>query len=79
MGVARPLWRSAHPVCIEAEGSFPLALIDLVVLDAKFMDEFTVVGAGGKPQSGYPSPSPCSPAVVSVVTDGEGKRYPTPI
>ena len=55
-----------------------LALIDLVILDAKFMDEFTVVGVGGKPKPGAPSPSPCSPAAALVVTDGEGKRYRTP-
>ena len=42
------------------------------------MDEFTVVGAGGKPKPGHPSPSPRSPAAASVVTDGEGKRYRTP-
>jgi hypothetical protein len=55
-----------------------LASIDLVVLDAKVVDEFTVVGAGGKPKPGTPSPSPCSPAAASVMTDGEGKRYRTP-
>jgi hypothetical protein len=54
------------------------ALIDSVISDAKFMDEFTVVGAGGKPKPGHPSPSPRSPAAASVVTDGEGKRYRTP-
>ncbi len=53
------------------------ALIDLVISDAKFMDEFTVVGAGGKPKPGHPSPSPCSPVAPSVVTDGDGKRYRT--
>ena len=35
--------------------------IDSAISDAKFMDEFTVVGAGGKPKPGHPSPSPCSP------------------
>ena len=54
------------------------ATIDLVISDAKFMDEFTVVGADGKPKPGLLSPSPCSPAVASVVTDGDGKRYRTP-
>ena len=42
------------------------------------MDEFTTVGASGKPKPGHPSPSPCSPAAASVVTDGDGKRYRTP-
>ena len=55
-----------------------LTLIDSVVLDAKFMNEFTVIGAGGKPKPGTPSPSPCSPAAASVVIDGEDKRYRTP-
>ena len=55
-----------------------LASIDSVVLDAKFMDEFTAVGAGVKPKPGTPSPSPRSPATSTVVTNGEGKRYPTP-
>ncbi len=34
------------------------ASIDSVIADAKFMDEFTVVGAGGKPKPGLPSPPP---------------------
>jgi hypothetical protein len=55
-----------------------LALVDLVVSDAKFVDDFTVVGAGGKPKPGTSSPSPCSPAAASVVTNGDGKRYRTP-
>ena len=55
-----------------------LASIDSVVSDAKFMDEFTVVGAGGKPKLGAPSPSPRSPAAATVVTNWEGKRYRTP-
>ena len=55
-----------------------LASIDSVVLDVQFMDEFTVVGAGGKPKPGTPSPSPCSLAAASMVTDGEGKGYRTP-
>ena len=38
-----------------------LTSIDSVVSDAKFMDEFMVVGVGGKPKPGTPSPSPCSP------------------
>jgi hypothetical protein len=42
------------------------------------MDEFTGVGAGGKPKPGHPSPSPCSPAAASVVTNAEGKCYRTP-
>ncbi len=42
------------------------------------MDEFTIVGAGGKPKPGHWSPSPCSPAAASVVTDREGKHYRTP-
>ena len=42
------------------------------------MDEFTVIGAGGKPKPGTLSPSPCSPAATSVVTDREDKRYRTP-
>ena len=54
------------------------ASIDSVISDAKFMDEFTVVGAGGKPKPGHPSPSPRSPTAASVVTDGDGKRYRTP-
>ena len=41
------------------------------------MDEFTVIGAGGKPKPD-PSPSPCSPAAASVVTAGEGKCYRIP-
>ncbi len=52
--------------------------IDSAISDAKFMDEFTVVGAGGKPKPGLPSPSPCSPAAALVVTNGDGKRYHTP-
>ena len=55
-----------------------LATIDLVVSDAKFMDEFTVIGAGGKPKPGHPSPSTRSLGVASVVTNGNGKRYRTP-
>jgi hypothetical protein len=47
------------------------ATIDSVISDAKFTDEFTVVGAGGKPKPGLPSPSPRSPAVALVVTDGD--------
>jgi hypothetical protein len=35
------------------------ASIDSVLSDAKFMDEFTVVGAGGKPKPGHPPPSHC--------------------
>jgi hypothetical protein len=54
------------------------ASIDSVISDAKFMDEFTVVGAGGKPKPGHPPLSPHSPAAASVVTDGDGKRYRTP-
>jgi hypothetical protein len=54
------------------------ATIDSVISDARFMDEITVVGAGGKPKPGLPSPSPCSPAAALVVTDGSGKRYRTP-
>jgi hypothetical protein len=54
------------------------ASIDLVISDAKFMDEFTAVSAGGKPKPGHPSPSPRFPAVASVVTDEDGKYYRTP-
>ena len=43
------------------------------------MDEFTVIGAGGKPKPGTLSPSPCSQAATSVVTDREDKRYRTPL
>ena len=49
------------------------ATINSVISDAKFMDEFTVVGADGKLKPGLPSPSPRSPAVALVATDGDGK------
>ena len=50
-----------------------LASIDSDVANARFMDEFTVVG--GKPKPGAPAPSPCSPVAVLTATDRGGKQY----
>jgi hypothetical protein len=54
-----------------------LATIDSIVADARFMDDFIVVGSKTKP--GAPSPSPCStPSTAAVATDKEGKAFRTP-
>jgi hypothetical protein len=50
-----------------------LASINSVVADARFMDEFVVIG--GKHKPGAPNPSSCSPAAASVATDKEGKQF----
>jgi hypothetical protein len=52
------------------------AMIDSVVADAKFMDEFVVVGAKSKP--GTPGASPCTPASASVITDKNKKEHCSP-
>ena len=60
--------RALHTCCADLliqfaskQKDLSLASIDSVVSDAKFMDEFTVVGASGKPKPGHPSPPPRSP------------------
>ncbi len=52
------------------------ALIDSVVADAKFMDEFATVGVNGK--AIHPTSTPCSPAVVTAVTGHDGKEHCSP-
>jgi hypothetical protein len=49
------------------------ASINSVMADARFMDEFVVVG--GKQKLGAPNPSSCSPAAALVATDKEGKQF----
>jgi hypothetical protein len=49
--------------------------INLVVADARFMDEFIVVGIKSKPST--PGASPCTPAAASVATNKDGKEYCT--
>jgi hypothetical protein len=53
-----------------------LATIDSIVADARFMDEFVVVG--GKTKPGVQGPSPHSLSVALVVTNKEGKEFHTP-
>ncbi len=53
-----------------------LAMIDSIVSDACFMDEFVVVK--GKTKPGIQGPSPCSPSATSVVTNKKGKEFHTP-
>jgi hypothetical protein len=53
-----------------------LAMIDSIVADSRFMDEFVVIG--GETKSGAQGPSPCSPSAALVVTNKEGKEFPTP-
>jgi len=53
-----------------------VALIDSVVADAKFMDEFVAVGANGK--AATPHSFPRSPAAATALTDREGKEHCSP-
>ncbi len=53
-----------------------LTTVDSIVANARFMDEFVVVG--GKTKPGTQGPSPCSPSVASVITNKEGKEFRTP-
>ncbi len=53
-----------------------LATIDSIVANARFMEDFSVVG--GKTKPGIQGPSPCSPSAASVVTNKEGKEFCTP-
>jgi hypothetical protein len=52
------------------------ALIDSVVADAKFMDEFATIGANGK--AILPTYTHCSPATATAVTDCDGKEHCSP-
>lgn len=52
------------------------ATIDLVMADARFMDEFVVVGGSKKPLT--PGTPFRTPAAASMVTDKDGKEYRTP-
>jgi hypothetical protein len=52
------------------------ALIDSVVADAKFMDEFAIVGANGK--AIHPTSTPRSPATATAVTGRNGKEHCSP-
>ncbi len=52
------------------------ALIDSVVADAKFMDEFATVGANGK--TIHPTSTPHSPAAATAVTGRDGKEHHSP-
>jgi hypothetical protein len=52
------------------------ATINSVVADAKFMDEFIVVGA--KTKSGPQSAPPCTPAAATAATDKDGKVHCSP-
>jgi hypothetical protein len=54
-----------------------LATIDSIIADARFMDDFVVVG--GKTKPGAPGSSPCStPSMAAVATNKEGKAFKTP-
>jgi hypothetical protein len=53
-----------------------LATVDSIVANARFMDEFVVVG--GKTKPGTQGPSPCSPSAALVVPNKEGKEFHTP-
>jgi hypothetical protein len=52
------------------------ALIDSVVADAKFMDEFATVVANGK--AIHPTYTPCSPAAAIAVTGRNDKEHCSP-
>jgi hypothetical protein len=52
------------------------ALIDSVVANAKFMDEFATVGANGK--AIHPTSTPRSPAAATAVTGCIGKEHCSP-
>ena len=53
-----------------------VATIDSIVGDAKFMDEFKLVG--GKTKTGTPGASPRGPSVAAVATDKDGKEFRNP-
>jgi hypothetical protein len=54
-----------------------LATIDSIIADARFMDDFVVVG--GKTKPGAPGPSPRStPSAAAVATNKEGEAFRTP-
>jgi hypothetical protein len=52
------------------------ALIDSVVANTKFMDEFSTVGVNGK--AIRPTSTPCSLAAATAVTDRNGKEHCSP-